>query len=413
MPTIRFGPDYGNSLAGPIRSRRPFGTAGASSTAGAARTEARNKEYECETLGWSPRTRIQKFEDFIDDPQFDIEFPIFDNVAEANEIIVTDTKISRAETVISRHGVLNSARIIAEDALATSDTNYVTFAIANKLASGSGTTAMLAASDANTTKATGGSAMAAVTGRTFTVHGTAANLSVSRGDILLATATVAGTLANEVHTPRIRMTFNTTPIGLQSRSVATAGSPTFSLLTGTSGSNGVIRAALSATNEAQYAGYDEADVLQMPMNMGWQFEAYVRIPTAITTAQGAFIGVGTAFNSTLSSIAEYAWFKFNASMALTFEAKDGTTTTTGQTPATALTLTANQFYLYRIVAKPAQGRNAGFAEFWLDDKMMGRITIAAATSSMLLQPIIGVQKSTGTTTPSIDIDWYMASWDRF
>lgn len=403
-----------------MRSRRPFGTSGQSSTAGAARTEARDKQYECEVLGWSPRTRPYVFNDFLVgeggavSSQYKGQFPIFSNVANTNTntIVVTAAAISRAEFVVPRTGILSSARIVAEDALAASDTNYVTFALTNKLTA-AGSTAMFAATDANTTKATGGVAITAISGRTFTVNVTAANLTVNKGDILLFEATITGTLANAVENPSVELTFDTPPSGLQPRIVRTAGSPVFSMLTTTSGPSGVVRAILDATSEAQFAGYDREDVLQFPMTMGWRFEAYVRIPTAITTNQAAFIGVGTAFNSTLASIAEYAWFKFNASMATTFEAKDGTTTTTGQTPASTLTLTANQFYLFRICYKPQQGRNSGFVEFFLEDKFLGKITVASATSSMLLQPIIGVQKSTGATTPAIDIDYVLMSCDRF
>ena len=404
MPVLRYGDDFGNSFSGPIRTRRPFGL---SSQRGAS-SRQNDQQFECEMPGWNIRTRPYKFEDFIDDPVYEIQVPIFDNTAEANEILVDNTKVSRAEIVIPRGGVLLAATILAEDALAASDTNYVTFALANKLASGSGTTAMLAATAANTTKSTGGTAISAITGRSLTVNGTAANLRVNKGDILLFTATTTGTLANEVNNVTVRLRFTTTPHGLAPRAVYTAGSPLFTQL---SAANGVIEGLLDNTNEAQFAGYDWDDVLLAPMSRGWNFEAYARFPTDIAANQAGFIGVGTTFNSTLSSIAEYAWFKLIASMALKGEAKDGTTTTTAFD--LGFTVVANTFYLFRMAAKFGMGRNSGFVEFWLDDNFMGKITIKDATSSMLLQPIFGVQKASGTGVPAIDIDYYNFSWDRF
>ena len=86
-------------------------------------------------------------------------------------------------------------------ALATSDTNYITFTITNLGQAGAGTTVMLAASDANTTKATGGSALVANSKRQLTIHGTAANLIVAEGDRLRIRAAATGTLAGAVTRP--------------------------------------------------------------------------------------------------------------------------------------------------------------------------------------------------------------------
>src|SRR3990167_9049295 len=62
-------------------------------------------------------------------------------------------------------GQLSEVDFSGTDALAANDTNYITFSITNLGRGGAGTTAMLQASDANTTKATGGTAIAADTVR--------------------------------------------------------------------------------------------------------------------------------------------------------------------------------------------------------------------------------------------------------
>jgi hypothetical protein len=104
-------------------------------------------------------------------------------------------------------GVLTSALFSGVDALTANDTNYITFGITNLGQAGSGTAAMLAATDVNTTKATGGTGLAANTVRSLTLNGTAANLVVAAGDRIRIRATVSGTLANTVTFPVYRLTF--------------------------------------------------------------------------------------------------------------------------------------------------------------------------------------------------------------
>jgi len=74
-------------------------------------------------------------------------------------------------------------------AVAGDNTNYWTFAAINKTSSGSGTTAVLAATDPNTTKATGGTSISAYIVRDLTLHGTSGNLDLAAGDVVVFTAT--------------------------------------------------------------------------------------------------------------------------------------------------------------------------------------------------------------------------------
>lgn len=181
--------------------------------------------------------------------------------------------------------------------------------------------------------------------------------------------------------------------------------------------NGVYRGTLASTSEAETVGVDFGDSLMLNQPSAGRthvngltkpiFEAYVRIPTAITTNQTVVIGLATAFNATLTSISEYAWFRLSANMNVLIEANDGTTVTTGQVPKSGtFTLTANQFYLFSV--------DMTFLDqvrFWVDDNLMGTIPMLALTSAMKLQPVVYLQKSTGATTPTIDIDWAnVSSW---
>lgn len=104
---------------------------------------------------------------------------------------------------VSKSGRLAAALFGSLAALAASDTNYITFLITNLGQAGAGTTEMLAANDANTTKTTGGSALVASAKRALGLHATPANLDVVEGDTLRIRATATGTLAGAVTVPRV------------------------------------------------------------------------------------------------------------------------------------------------------------------------------------------------------------------
>lgn len=104
-------------------------------------------------------------------------------------------------------GQLIDASISALVALATSDTNYITFTITNLGQAGAGSTAILGAVNGNTTKATGGNAIV-LNGKTaLTLSAVASATLVAKGDRLQITATATGTLANTVTKPVYQLTF--------------------------------------------------------------------------------------------------------------------------------------------------------------------------------------------------------------
>ncbi len=105
-------------------------------------------------------------------------------------------------------GTLTSAQFSGVDALTANDSNYITFSITNLGQAGAGSATMLAATDANTTKATGGTGLSANTVRSLTLNGTAANLVVAAGDRLRIRAAATGTLANTVTFPVYRLNFS-------------------------------------------------------------------------------------------------------------------------------------------------------------------------------------------------------------
>jgi len=121
---------------------------------------------------------------------------------------ITTTGNSDVYVIAPAAGVLTSAQFSGVDALTASDSNYITFSVTNLGLAGAGSATMLAATDANTTKATDGAALAANTLRTLTLNGTAANLVVAAGDRLRIRAAATGTLANTVTFPVYRLNFS-------------------------------------------------------------------------------------------------------------------------------------------------------------------------------------------------------------
>jgi hypothetical protein len=120
---------------------------------------------------------------------------------------IATTSNSDVYTIAQTSGNFVSAIFSGVDVLAANNTNYITFSITNLGQDGAGTAALLAATDPNTTKATGGTALAANTARSLTINGTAANLVVVSGDRLRIRAAATGTLANTVTFPVYRLNF--------------------------------------------------------------------------------------------------------------------------------------------------------------------------------------------------------------
>ena len=102
---------------------------------------------------------------------------------------------------------LQSVYFSALDALAASDTNYITFSITNLGQTGAGSNALLGAVNANTTKVTGGSAIVANTKKTLTISTVANDLQVIQGDRIRIRAAATGTLANTVTFPNYLLIF--------------------------------------------------------------------------------------------------------------------------------------------------------------------------------------------------------------
>lgn len=125
----------------------------------------------------------------------------------------TSTTIATTSTTASYQIVPKSGKVVAAyfsgiDALTTSDSNYISFTIVNLGQAGAGSTDLILATAANSTKVTGGTAIAANTKYVLTIHTTAANLAVVEGDRIKFLATATGTLANTVTGPNYMLSID-------------------------------------------------------------------------------------------------------------------------------------------------------------------------------------------------------------
>jgi hypothetical protein len=137
-----------------------------------------------------------------------LQYPLsVDQVSANTGIDIATTSNSDEYVTVKKAGRLVAAEFSSLAALAANDTNYITWSITNLGQGGLGSAAMLAATDVNTTKATGGSALVANARRSLTVHGTAANLLVAEGDRLRIRAAATGTLAGAVTKPVTALRF--------------------------------------------------------------------------------------------------------------------------------------------------------------------------------------------------------------
>lgn len=188
------------------------------------------------------------------------------------------------------------------------------------------------------------------------------------------------------------------------RDTSAAGSPTFAQRADIA--NGVWRVTLESTSEAQLVGFDWADQRMIPANRAWEITGFISVPASLATNEGMVFGVYHDYNATLDNVSHSAWFRIvggSSGLTLVAEADNNTTDVSA---STGVTITANTMYHYSLIYKPN-----GRLEWWLDDNRIYETGLAF--DGTILQPVFLLTKSTGTTTPTLDIDYYYVDWDRF
>lgn len=207
--------------------------------------------------------------------------------------------------------------------------------------------------------------------------------------------------APRVFAPRYRLVWADHFLGdaLDARwNLSTEGTPTTASIQ--NAKNGVLRIPLAATSEAETNELNFGDLLQFDTTSGLVMEVGFRFPTLPSTNERAVIGFGSARNNTLDSVATNAWFRLEADGDLLTESDDGTTDTDDDD--TDQDLTANIWHYGRIEFK-----NANDVWFSAGAGTPSRVNsgVTFKTGAALVQPIVSVQKSSGTGTPSLDLDY--------
>ncbi len=89
------------------------------------------------------------------------------------------------------------------------------------------------------------------------------------------------------------------------------------------------------------------------------------------------------------------------------EADDGTTDTDDQ--ATGTTITADTYYYFKIDMSDLRD-----VKFWIDDDLVASgVSVPALDGNDLLQPLIGIQKASGTGQVSVTCDFVSVEFDRY
>ena len=122
---------------------------------------------------------------------------------------IATTSTTDEYLIAQKTGKITAVKLVSLSGLAAHDSNYITPTVVNLGAAAAGTAAILAVSDANTTKATGGSALTANVVRSWTLSSTAPDLLVTEGDVIRIRATATGTLTGAVTRPQWEITIKT------------------------------------------------------------------------------------------------------------------------------------------------------------------------------------------------------------
>ena len=188
-----------------------------------------------------------------------------------------------------------------------------------------------------------------------------------------------------------------------------AGPPTVQAL------NGAMRLALEATDEAQAAGLYFGDILTYDIDFLIRATFYVKVGT-IAANESAIIGMASNRNAAFDTIAEAALFKFDASNACVVESDDGTNNNddvaSGFTPGTGVFSRYQIDFATRVLTQDPPAASLGGkanVEFAMSNANGNLRRVADGTLFNMnnyagrLQPIVELQKASGTGVPTVDI----------
>jgi hypothetical protein len=167
-------------------------------------------------------------------------------------------------------------------------------------------------------------------------------------------------------------------------------------------SNGQFLLALAANDEAEDAVLYHGDNRTFDIGNGLIFEARVNMAVAPGTGVCAVIGMAADHNLDKDTVADHAWFRFQASMACLCESDDATNDNDDK--ATGVTAVAGTYNIYRI-----DFTDLTSVKFYIDG-----VRVCASTtfdmsngnaSAQQMQPYFSLDKAGGTGLGSMNIDY--------
>lgn len=164
---------------------------------------------------------------------------------------------------------------------------------------------------------------------------------------------------------------------------------------------GGVKITLTSTNEAQIGTLYQNDVLSIPL-LGLQRIRFNALVAGIDSVTTLIMGLASAKNDVPDSIATNAMFRMQGSASLTAilgETDDGTTDNDDVATNATLAAVSKEFMI---------DFTHGLSDirFFVDGQPVATGTtfsMAAATASTYVQPIVQLQKASGTGVPSVTI----------
>lgn len=145
--------------------------------------------------------------------------------------------------------------------------------------------------------------------------------------------------------------------------------------------------------------------------------ARVQVSDALAAADKVFWGLGSARNAILESMTQFVGFSVTGADYVLDNESDDNTTDVAPT-GTGVTLTADTYYEFMICANALCGGSATNVKMFYRASLGGDWTATNASTTfsvgadVALQPIFQSEKTSGTTTPGIQVDYAVVYWKR-
>jgi hypothetical protein len=174
--------------------------------------------------------------------------------------------------------------------------------------------------------------------------------------------------------------------------------------------DGVFRLLHSADSEAQTLRLDWGDTLMINMSKKPRIEIRAKLDFAganFSADQRAVLGLASAYNATLDSVATNAWFRVEgANLNVLIESDDGTLDDDDND--STIDLVDNTWTVFEIDCADLDN-----VAFRVDGVQVAqKLDMGALAANTWVQPIAAIQRDAGTEAEKLDIDYIKISWER-